>query len=138
MTLKRPRLKSSLPHRATLSPLRRPVRDETNGAKPVAATAAVPSTGESSGRVASAVDRTLTSKRRLQRRTTPLAILPQPLQAGVRKVFDLRRFLFVVALTVGILLLPTPSDLAPEGHRALALFVFTGAILALEPVSLPI
>lgn len=95
-------------------------------------------TGESSGRVATSVDRTLTSKRRLQRRTIPLAVLPQPLQAGVRKVFDLRRFLLVIGLTIGVLLLPEPPGLAPEGQRALALFVFTGAILSLEPVSLPI
>jgi sodium-dependent dicarboxylate transporter 2/3/5 len=102
------------------------------------ATAAAPSTGESSGRVVTSVDRTLTSKRRLQRRTIPLAVLPQPLQAGVRKVFDLRRFLMVVALTTVVLFLPQPPGLSAEGQRALALFVFTGAILSLEPVSLPI
>jgi sodium-dependent dicarboxylate transporter 2/3/5 len=39
---------------------------------------------------------------------------------------------------VAVLLLPTPAGLSPEGHRALAVFVFTGSILALEPVSLPI
>jgi sodium-dependent dicarboxylate transporter 2/3/5 len=60
------------------------------------------------------------------------------LQAGVRKVFDLRRFLLVVALTTIVLLLPQPPGLSNEGQRALALFVFTGAILSLEPVSLPI
>jgi solute carrier family 13 (sodium-dependent dicarboxylate transporter), member 2/3/5 len=64
--------------------------------------------------------------------------LQQPLQAGVRKVFDLRRFLLVMVLTGGVLLLPTPPGLKPDGHRALALFVFTGAILALEPAPLPI
>ena len=48
------------------------------------------------------------------------------------------RFGIVLALTLGTLLLPTPEGLSPEGHRALAAFVFTGAILALEPVSLPI
>jgi sodium-dependent dicarboxylate transporter 2/3/5 len=74
----------------------------------------------------------------LQRRTIPLTVLPQPLQAGVRKVFDLRRFLLVVALTTIVLLLPQPPGLTAEGQRALALFVFTGAILSLEPVSLPI
>lgn len=136
MTLKRPRLKSSLPHRATLSPLRRAQSAEL--AAPPASSVAAQSTGESSGRVATSVDRTLTSKRRLQRRTTPLAVLPQPLQAGVRKVFDLRRFLLVIALTTVVLLLPQPPGLGPVGQRALALFVFTGAILSLEPVSLPI
>lgn len=137
MTLKRPRLKSSLPPRATLSPIRRDKAEETNG-KPVTTATTAASTGEASGRVATSVDRTLTSKRRLQRRTIPLTVLPPPLQAGVRKVFDLRRFLLVVALTVGVLLLPQPPGLSDEGQRALALFVFTGAILSLEPVSLPI
>jgi hypothetical protein len=37
-----------------------------------------------------------------------------------------------------ILLLPTPAGLSAEGHRALAAFVFTAGVLALEPVSLPI
>ena len=135
MTLKRPRLKSSLPPRATLPPLRRaPATEPANAA----AASAARSTGESSGRVTTAVDRTLTSKRRLQRRTIPLTLLPLPLQAGVRKVFDLRRFLLVVALTVVVMLLPQPPGLSDQGQRALALFVFTGAILSLEPVSLPI
>lgn len=137
MSLKRPRLKSSLPPRATLSPLRR-AQDEEPEAAPNASANATRSTGESSGRVATSVDRTLTSKRRLQRRTIPFAVLPQQLQAGVRKVFDLRRFLLVIALTVGVLLLPPLPGLSDQGQRALALFVFTGAILSLEPVSLPI
>jgi len=81
---------------------------------------------------------TTTSKRRLQRRVTPLEVLQLPLQAGVRKVFDLRRFLIVLALTGGVLLLPTPEGLSIAGHRALALFIFTGSILALEPAPLPI
>ena len=137
MSLKRPRLKSSLPPRATLSPLRRAQDEGASHASSTSASAA-PSTGESSGRVASSVDRTLTTKRRLQRRTTPFALLPQPFQAGMRKVFDLRRFLLVIGLTVVVLLLPQPPGLSDQGQRALALFVFTGAILSLEPVSLPI
>ena len=48
------------------------------------------------------------------------------------------RFGLVLLLTVTVLLLPTPAGFSPEGHRALAVFVFTGSILALEPVSLPI
>jgi sodium-dependent dicarboxylate transporter 2/3/5 len=48
------------------------------------------------------------------------------------------RFGMVLALTVGVLLLPTPEGLSAQGHRALAAFVFTASILALEPVSLPI
>src|SRR5688572_29654768 len=131
MTLKRPRLKSTLPPRATLSPLRRPKSEEPEPA-PTLAASAVLRTGESSGRIATSVDRTLTSKRRLQRRITPFAVLPQPLQAGVRKVFDLRRFLLVLALTAAVIVLPQPPGLSDEGQRALALFVFTGAILSLE------
>jgi sodium-dependent dicarboxylate transporter 2/3/5 len=48
------------------------------------------------------------------------------------------RFGLVLLLTVVVLLIPRPEGLSPEGHRALAVFVFTGSILALEPVSLPI
>lgn len=137
MTLKRPRLKSSLPPRATLSPLRRPKAPEPDG-EPAQAVAAARSTGEASGRVAAATDRTLTSKRRLQRRTIPLEILQQPIQAGMRKVFDLRKFIIVLALTGAVLMVPTPPGLSEAGLRAIALFVFTGSILALEPAPLPI
>lgn len=56
----------------------------------------------------------------------------------MRKVFDLRSFLIVLALTAGVLMLPLPPGLTVEGQRALALFVFTGSILALEPAPLPI
>lgn len=48
------------------------------------------------------------------------------------------RFGVVAALTAGVLLLPAPEGVTPEGHRALALLVFTASLLALEPVSLPI
>lgn len=44
----------------------------------------------------------------------------------------------MLLLTIGVLLLPRPEGLSVEAHRALALFVFTGSMLALEPVSLPI
>ncbi|RIK37311.1 MAG: sodium-anion symporter [Chloroflexi bacterium] len=132
MTLKRVRLKSNLPKTATWSTpgRRRADGSSSNGAAPTAATRA-----EERRVVTPALT---TGKRRLQRTTTPLAVLQQPLQAGVRKVFDLRRFLLVLGLTAGVLLLPTPPGLSPEGHRALALFVFTGAILMLEPAPLPI
>jgi sodium-dependent dicarboxylate transporter 2/3/5 len=64
----------------------------------------------------------------------------QPLIArsaqGIRG--PLSRFAIVVVLTLGVLLLPTPAGVTPQGHQALALFVFTASILALEPVSLPI
>ena len=82
--------------------------------------------------------RTRTSKRRLRRRATPLDVLQIPFQVGARKVFDLRRFIIVLALTSAVLLMPQPEGLSPEGQRALALFVFTGSILALEPAPLPI
>ena len=47
------------------------------------------------------------------------------------------RFIAVVALTVLVLLLPTPAGLTAEGKRALAAFVFTGTIFALQPIPLP-
>ena len=46
--------------------------------------------------------------------------------------------MLVLALTFVVLLFPTPGGLSIEGHRALAALVFTGSILALRPVSLPI
>ncbi|MCX6047249.1 MAG: sodium-anion symporter, partial [Chloroflexi bacterium] len=126
MTLKRTRLKSELPKAATWS--------IAPGAR-VSATANGPATppGADPLNSGTTVPLTTTSKRRIQRRSTPLEVLQQPLQAGVRKVFDLRRFLLVLALTGVVLLLPTPVGLSVAGHRAFALFVFTGAILALEP-----
>jgi sodium-dependent dicarboxylate transporter 2/3/5 len=143
MSLKRPRLKSSLPTRATLAP--RLPRSKIESLDAVGQEAA---TGEPRPIHAATVDgarltgdtatRTSTTKRRLQRRVTPLEVLQEPLQAGIRKVFDLRRFLVVLGLTAVVLLLPTPPGLSEAGHRALALFVFTGSILALEPAPLPI
>ncbi|HQY93752.1 MAG TPA: DASS family sodium-coupled anion symporter [Caldilinea sp.] len=82
--------------------------------------------------------RTTTSKRRIQRRLTPLELIQQPLQVATRKVFDLRRFLLVLGGTAIVLMIPAPLGLTPEAHRALALFVFTGMILSLQPVPLPI
>ncbi len=48
------------------------------------------------------------------------------------------RFGIVTVLTISVLILPTPGGLSPQGHRALAALVFTGSLLALQPVSLPI
>lgn len=136
MTLQRSRLKSRLPRRAVLIPLTgRATGNENQDGR--AGQPGASRTGEPA-RSTSPADRTVMSKRRLQRRVTPLALLQEPLQAGLRKVFDLRSFLVVIGLTVVVLLLPTPPGLSPEGHRALALFVFTGSILALEPAPLPI
>jgi solute carrier family 13 (sodium-dependent dicarboxylate transporter), member 2/3/5 len=140
MSPRRARLKSDLPRTAVLSPQRRRDRSRPgdtggNGAEP--ARERSDTAGETS-RLGGTAERTMTSKRRLQRRVTPLAVLQQPIQAGVRKVFDLRRFVVVIGLTVGVLFLPAPEGLTPEAQRAIALFVFTGAILALEPAPLPI
>lgn len=82
--------------------------------------------------------RTQASRRRLQRRASPLNILQEPLEAGVKKVFDLTRLLTVFVLTMGVLVIPVPATFDPQIHRALALFVFTGSILALQPAPLPI
>jgi solute carrier family 13 (sodium-dependent dicarboxylate transporter), member 2/3/5 len=69
----------------------------------------------------------------------PLRVLQPRVAAGAK---NMRRFVgrfgLVLFLTIVVLLLPTPDDLSDAGHRALAAFVFTGSILALEPVSLPI
>ncbi len=143
MSLKRSRLKSDLPSTATLSPLHRPGGEDAAGDGYTGRATYVADAGRAGGlsgdaRRGSSVDRTRTSKRRLQRRVTPLAVLQVPLEAGMRKVFDLRRFLIVLALTAIVLFLPRPAGLSVTGHHAFALVVFTGAILALEPAPLPI
>ncbi|MGW8319554.1 MAG: DASS family sodium-coupled anion symporter [Candidatus Promineifilaceae bacterium] len=72
-------------------------------------------------------------------RFEPLRVLQPRVAEGTRNVWRfIGRFGLVLLLTIGVLLLPTPSGLSEEGHRALAVFVFTGSVLALEPVSLPI
>lgn len=69
----------------------------------------------------------------------PLRVLTPRIKRGARGLARfVGRFGLVLLLTVIVLLLPRPEGLSPEGHRALAVFVFTGSILALEPVSLPI
>lgn len=139
MSYRRSRLKSSLPTTATLAPLQQrgegPRSEVEARASQTADGAPEPS---APSRQSETAQRITTSKRRLQRRSTPLDVLQQPIQAGMRKVFDLRRFLVVLGLTAGVVLLPLPPGLSEEGRRALALFVFTGSILALEPAPLPI
>ncbi len=140
MTLKRTRLKSDLPKRATFSTARQQAGDGGPGPAPAGARAAAAASGRSraAARSRDPAERTTTTKRRLQRRIAPLEILQQPLLLARRKVFDLRRFLVVLGVTALVLLLPAPAGLSEAGHRALALFVFTGAILGLEPAPLPI
>jgi sodium-dependent dicarboxylate transporter 2/3/5 len=65
-------------------------------------------------------------------------LAPQIFGRATRLAHFFGRFGLVLALTIGVLLLPTPEGLSDQGHRALAAFVFTASILALEPVSLPI
>ncbi len=48
-----------------------------------------------------------------------------------------KSFMAVAALTILVLLLPTPAGLTVEGKRALAAFVFTGTMFALQPIPLP-
>jgi len=72
-------------------------------------------------------------------RFEPLRVLEPTVVAGTRRAWRfVGRFGLVLLLTAATLFLPTPAGLSAEGHRALAVFVFTGSILALEPVSLPI
>lgn len=69
----------------------------------------------------------------------PLRVLTPKISRGAKGLARfVGRFGIVLLLTIGVLLLPRPEGLSAEGHRALAVFVFTGSILALEPVSLPI
>jgi len=71
--------------------------------------------------------------------TQPLRVLTPRVLGGVRGAARfVGRFGLVLLLTFGALLPPTPEGLSPAGHRALAAFVFTASVLALEPVSLPI
>ncbi len=133
MTVHRSRLKSTLPDKVSWrtpsdSPLAEEATDAGGAGRPR------PAAGDRRHSTA----RTTTSKRRLQRRRTPLELIQQPLEIARRKVFDLRRFLLVLAVTGLVLILPAPPGLTLEAHRALALFVFTGMILSLQPVPLPI
>ncbi len=144
MTIKRTRLKSTLPQVVTLSKQSSSKKGDhndehppgVNGDAPNPQLSAESSLGNNPSR--STGQRTRISKRRLRRRTTALQVLQQPFQVGIRKAFDLRRLIIVLVLTGIVLLLPQPENLTAVGHRALALFVFTGAILALEPAPLPI
>lgn len=142
MTLRRSRLKSKLPTAATLGPVQETGDEEPNGDQPEEERRGVADSvtlhAQEPAQTSDTAQRTSTSKRRLQRRVTPLVVLQEPIQAGMRKVFDLRRFLIVIGLTVGVLLIPAPPGLTDQAHRAIALFVFTGSILALEPAPLPI
>lgn len=69
----------------------------------------------------------------------PLKVLQPLVRRGARRFLGLwSRFAVVLALTLAVVLLPAPAGMSEPAHRALALFVFTGSVLALEPVSLPI
>ncbi|RME64018.1 MAG: SLC13/DASS family transporter [Caldilineae bacterium] len=136
MTYRRSRLKSSLPREAVIGRRRRapapPQESETPLPTPPAPTRDPARIRER------AATRTVATKRRLERRVTPLQVLQQPLQAGVRKVFDLRRFLLVLALTALVLILPRPAGLSETAFRSLALAMFAASIFVLEPAPLPI
>jgi sodium-dependent dicarboxylate transporter 2/3/5 len=134
MTAHRSRLKSTLPDKATW----RAHPDETAGQPPSTSAGTIQPTTPSGSARRHSTARTTTSKRRLQRRLTPLEMIQYPLQVTRQTVFDLRRFFIVLGLTGLVLLLPFPDSLSEEGQRAFALFVFTGSILALEPAPLPI
>ena len=71
-------------------------------------------------------------------RSVLLAWFPRMAHGVWRTLNFLGRFGIVVALTSAVLLLPAPEGVTADGHRALALLVFTASILALEPVPLPI
>ncbi|MYC95182.1 MAG: DASS family sodium-coupled anion symporter [Caldilineaceae bacterium SB0661_bin_32] len=139
MSYNRARLKSSLPRPTIGAPSRANGRPEPEEETQPPAPMRPPTQAERSALIRERIaTRTVTSKRRLQRTGTPLRVLQQPIQAGMRKVFDLRRLLLVLGVTAIVLLLPTPAGLSIDGHKALALFAFSGLILALEPAPLPI
>lgn len=72
-------------------------------------------------------------------RLDPIRVLKPHAESGLRRIASLvGRFGLVLLITFGVLLLPMSPTLPEQGHRALAAFAFTAAILALEPVSLPI
>ena len=69
----------------------------------------------------------------------PLRVLRPKVFGGVSRLWRfVGRFGLVLVLTGIALLLPVPQGLSLPGHRALAAFVFTAGVLALQPVSLPI
>ena len=69
----------------------------------------------------------------------PLRVLTPRVAASANKMRRfVGRFGLVLILTIIVLLLPRPDGLTEAGQHALAAFAFTGSILALEPVSLPI
>jgi len=138
MAYQRSRLKSSLPRQVTLGEQQRTRAPQSGDEIPEHLTPLVSPPRNDQTIRDRASTRTVASKRRIQRRVTTLEVLQQPLQASVRKVFDLRKLLIVLGLTGLVLVLPTPEGLSETGHRALALFIFTGSILALEPAPLPI
>ncbi|MEZ4833425.1 MAG: SLC13 family permease [Caldilineaceae bacterium] len=138
MAYNRSRLKSSLPRKVSIGASRTTAPNGDGKPTPDVAFPEPTAPVDPAAIRTRAATRTVATKRRIQRRVTPLEVLQQPLQAGVRKVFDLRRLVYVIVLTTIVLLLPRPEGLSLEGHRALALFVFTGSILALEPAPLPI
>lgn len=138
MAYNRSRLKSSLPRPTIGSPRRDLPPDPEADDRDKPPLQPPPPPDRSALIRQRAATRTVATKRRIQRRSRPLEVLQQPIQAGMRKVFDLRKLVYVLGLTFLVLLLPTPEGLSPAGHRALALFIFSGSILALEPAPLPI
>jgi solute carrier family 13 (sodium-dependent dicarboxylate transporter), member 2/3/5 len=74
-----------------------------------------------------------------RRRGAPLRVLAPRFLGGVRGLLGfVGRFGLVLALTGAVLVVPAPPGLGLQGQRGFAAFVFTAAILALEPVALPI
>ncbi len=69
----------------------------------------------------------------------PLRVLqPHVTSGALRMRRFVGRFGLVLILTISVLLLPQPDGLSEAGQHAMAAFIFTGSILALQPVSLPI
>ena len=86
MSYNRARLKSSLPRPTIGAPARGNGRNGPEEQEEPTAPIRPPSQVERSALIRERVaTRTVTSKRRLQRHGTPLRVLQQPIQAGMRK-----------------------------------------------------
>ncbi len=87
--------------------------------------------------------KSILEKTRLREKPSGGATVHEPLRVLLPRSQRLLRspagkLLVVMSFTVLVLLAPMPEGLQGNAHRAIAAFVFTGCILALEPISLPL
>jgi sodium-dependent dicarboxylate transporter 2/3/5 len=69
----------------------------------------------------------------------PIRVLEKEIKTTYDRTIEfIGRFGLVIFITAAVMALPTPDGLSESGHAGIGLFVFTAAVLGLEPVSLPI